>query len=466
MAIAAGCNRSPPAAEDVGVDTVIVLFNRDLRVHDHPALAAACQEARRVVPFFVVEPGLPSGRRGGFLLDCLTDLRASLRRLGGDLIVRQGEVVAETVRLAGELSADAVWASADVSEYARSREKRLAAECKRIHTEFRTFPGVTVVPPGELTPNGGGDHYRVFTPYWRVWSSTRRRPLLPAPARVVTVPGLEPGRIPSSFPGMRIRPVDGSQASLNGHGGSRGVPAGGETAARERLETWLRLCVADYDDGHDDMAGDRTSKLSAYLRFGCVSPLEVVTRAEAEAGGEPFVRQLCWRDFYHQVTFAFPQINRVDYRPRKEEWREDKDALDAWREGQTGIPIVDAGMRQLKSEGWMHNRARMIVASYLVRHLRLDWRAGVEHFFDYLLDGDIANNSGNWQWVAGTGNDTRPNRVLNPIRQAKRFDPEGDYVRRYVPELSHLPDRAVHEPWKLPSPIKNYPKPLTTPPAA
>ncbi|GAA2651702.1 deoxyribodipyrimidine photo-lyase [Nonomuraea recticatena] len=413
------------------MDTVIVLFTRDLRVHDHPALAAACARARQVLPLFVLDPAVPAGRRGPFLLDCLEDLRASLRARGGDLLVRRGDVVEETMRLASETSATAVYASADVSSLARRRQERLGAE----RIEFRRFPGLTVIPPDLLRPAGGGDHYRVFTPYWRAWSFAPRRRMEEPPPVVPTPRGPEPGVIPPHEPyGTR----------------------GGESAARERMSAWMRLCLDGYAEGHDDLAGDRTSRLSPYLRFGCLSPLEL-----AGCGNDDYVRQLCWRDFYYQVAFAFPELNRRDYRPREIAWREDEDAAQAWREGMTGLPIVDAGMRQLLAEGWMHNRARMITASYLVKQLRVDWRLGAAHFFELLLDGDVANNSGNWQWIAGTGNDTKPYRSFNPLRQARRFDPDGEYVRRYVPELAGLPGGLVHEPWRLPTPVRGYPTPLT-----
>ncbi|WP_214106441.1 cryptochrome/photolyase family protein [Acrocarpospora catenulata] len=402
------------------MDTVIVLFNRDLRIHDHPALAEACAQARQAVPLFVLDPDISPRGRVGFLAESLADLRTSLRERGGDLIVRNGDPVAETVKLARETGATAVFASADVSEYARKRERRLAAE----RLELRLFPGVTVVPPGLLTP-ANGDHYKVFTPYWRVWSHTRWREVVAAQERIALPPDLEPGEIPDGAP----RPY---------------LP-GGETAARQRLDHWLHR-LDDYADGHDDLAGDRTSRLSPYLRFGCLSPLELARRTSRN---EDFVRQLCWRDFYHQVAHAFPAISRRDYRPRDRDWRHDEDLAQAWREGMTGVPIVDAGMRQLAAEGWMHNRARMIVASYLTKTLGLHWKIGADHFAALLLDGDIPNNYGNWQWSAGTGNDTRPNRVLNPLRQSKRFDPEGDYIRRYVPELEHLSPREIHEPRSL-----------------
>ncbi|MFC6082171.1 cryptochrome/photolyase family protein [Sphaerisporangium aureirubrum] len=423
------------------METVIVLFNRDLRVHDHPALAEACARARWVVPLFVVDPGVRARGRGGFLAEAVNDLRASLRDLGGDLVVREGDPVAEAMRVADEVGAQAVWVSGDVTPYARRRERRLAAACAERRLEFRAFPGVTVVPAGELRPLGG-DHYRVFTPYWRAWAACGRREVLAAP-RLVRVPdGLEPGAapVPPRVP----------------HGNLRG----GETGARRRLELWLKLCLADYDEGHDDLSEDRTSMLSPYLHFGCVSPAEVAARACGRPGAEPFVRQLCWRDFYHQVALAFPGLSRRDYRPRDAGWTDDPEAVEAWKAGMTGIPVVDAGMRQLSTEGWMHNRARLIVGSYLTKRLKVHWRVGGEHFMDLLLDADFANNWGNWQWVAGTGNDTRPNRVLNPVRQARKLDPDGEYVRRYVPELAAVPAPLIHEPWKAVPPIPGYPAPL------
>ncbi|MBG0828279.1 deoxyribodipyrimidine photo-lyase [Planomonospora sp. ID67723] len=432
------------------MDTVVVLFNHDLRVHDHPALAAACADARQVVPVFVADPRTAAGPRADFLAECLADLRTSLRERGGELAVRRGDPVAETVRLARELSAQAVYVSAGVDAPARSRERRLAEECARHRMGFRAFPGVTIVPPDALRPSGGGDHYRVFTPYLRVWTRAERRRVLDAPEKV-PVPGeLDAGRAES--------PPLGPYGLRKGEA-RHGFPRGGETAARERMARWLKWCAEDYAEGHDDLAGNRTSRLSPYLRFGCLSPLELESLA---GGAEAFVRQLCWRDFHHQVTLAFPRLDRDDYRPRGTRWCDDEDAVQAWKEGMTGVPIVDAGMRQLLSEGWMHNRARMIVASFLVKRLRVDWRVGAGHFAELLLDGDVASNCGNWQWVAGTGNDTRPNRILNPLRQARRFDPAGEYVRLHLPELAGVPEKAVHEPWRSPFPVPGYPPPLVS----
>ncbi|GIJ79716.1 deoxyribodipyrimidine photo-lyase [Micromonospora phaseoli] len=425
-----------------------MLFTRDLRVHDHPALATSCAAFDRVVPLYVLDPALAplSPNRTRFLHQSLAVLRQALRGLGGDLVVRQGDPVVETIRLAGEVGAEGVALSADVSRHAERRARRLRTECERHRLHLRFFPGLTVVEPGALQP-GGGDHYRVFSPYHRAWSGQRWRDELAPPARVVLPAGVAVGRLPA-LPA----------------GDSPDVVTGGEDEARRRLTRWLPV-VAGYDDRHDDLAGDGTSRLSSYLRFGCVSPLTVVNRVGDR--DSPFVRQVCWRDFYHQVTAAFPDISRTAYRRRAEEhWRYDDDALTAWSQGRTGLPVVDAGMRQLRAQGWLHNRARLITAGYLTKTLGLDWRNGLAVYFRWLLDGDVANNSGNWQWVAGTGNDTKPYRGFNPVRQAERYDPDGAYVRRWVPELASVAGKAVHQPWRLPDALRgtlDYPPPLEMP---
>jgi deoxyribodipyrimidine photo-lyase len=432
-----GNARSPARA---GTETTVVLFNRDLRVHDHPALAAAARGGRAVVPLFVFDRALLAGafarpNRMRFLLDALEDLDRSLARLGGGLVVRRGDPVEEALRAARDARASAIHASADVSAFAQDRQRRLEREGREAGLAVRFFPGVTVVPPGALAP-AGGDHFRVFTPYWNRWRDADLRPVEAAPRRLAVPPGVARGARPAL-----AHLVEGAT--------SPDLPRGGETAGRQRLARWTAAALAAYGDRHDDLPGDATSRLSPYLHFGCLSPREVVHQVAGRPGAEPFVRQLCWRDFHHQVTAAFPALPRDDYRPRGDRWRRDARLLAAWKAGRTGYPIVDAGMRQLAREGWMHNRARLLAASFLVKDLYLDWRLGARHFLDLLVDGDIASNSGNWQWVAGTGNDTRPHRVFNPMRQAERFDPRGDYVRRYVPELAGVPGGRVHEPWTL-----------------
>ena len=430
--------------------TAVVLLTRDLRLHDHPALAAACANADRVVPLFVLDDKLLAGsaNRSRFLHQALADLRAALRGKGGDLVIRRGDPVAETVRVAREVGAEGVAVTADVSRYARRREQRLHQDCAEHRIALRLFPGLGVVGPGSVRPGGGGETYRVFSPYHRAWEATTWRDEVATPARVRLPDGLDPGDLPA--------PPDGESPS---------AAPGGETEGLRRLSTWLRH-IGPYDDLHDDLPADGTSRLSPYLRFGCVSPLTLANavRQVPGAGAAAYLRQLAWRDFYYQVAYAFPTLSVEALRSAGDsDWRYDTDALRHWQDGRTGVPVVDAGMRQMQEEGWMHNRARLITASFMTKHLGLDWRDGVKWFHRWLLDGDVANNSGNWQWVAGTGSDTKPYRRFNPIRQALRFDPDGAYVRRYVPELKTVEGAAVHQPWRLPPSVRrtlDYPGPL------
>jgi deoxyribodipyrimidine photo-lyase len=312
-----------------------------------------------------------------------------------------------------------------------------------------TTPGVTIVPPAAVCTSSGTP-YQVFTPYWRAWRDAPRRAQAPTPDRLHLRVGVDAGAIP------------GANELVRGPASPHRV-VGGERPARDRLDAWVESDLNDYDDGHDDPAGNRTSRLSADLHFGCLSPLEVAERCSRGAGGAAFVRQLCWRDFHHQVLHHRPEAAWSDWRPRPWPQRDDPDAFDAWRSGRTGVPIVDAGMRQLLAEGWMHNRLRMITASVLTKHLLLPWQDGARHFLAWLVDADVANNALNWQWVAGRGADTRPNRLLSPLRQARRFDPDGRYVRQYVPELAAVDGGAVHEPWRL-GPLErsalDYPDPI------
>lgn len=431
--------------------TVVVLFTRDLRVHDHAGLAEAAQTHDRIVPLFVLDDqilrSLRSPNRVCFLLEALADLRESLRLRGADLVVRRGDAVEETVRLALATNAATVLVSADASRYASEREEQLARESTRQRFELRVLDAVTVVPAGALAP-AGKDHYRVFTPYWRRWKTL---PLTPPirPPRLLKLPdGLEPGELPTL---RRLAPGTPSSA----------LPRGGEREGRRRLRTWLREGLPRYEEQRDALAADATSRLSPFLHFGCLSPPELAFHARRQ-GAEGFLRQLCWRDFFLQLLTASPETTREDLRPRGDRWRRDAETLARWREGRTGYPIVDAGMRQLAYEGWLPNRVRLIAASFLAKTLYLDWRLGARTFSELLVDGDVASNVGNWQWIAGTGANTRPNRVLNPTVQARRFDPQGDYVREHVPELGRLQGASVHEPWQAPRRLvpPAYPRPI------
>ena len=428
----------------------IVLFTRDFRVHDHPALVQAA-EAGPVVPLFVLDDALLSSfgaaNRVRFLLESLEDLRASLQELGGELWIKRGDTVAEVHDLARRTDAKAVYLIADASSAARLRLQRLRYEGE---FEVNTFPGISVIEPGEFTPQDS-DHYRVFTPYLKAWLDEGKRTVEEPPRLQV------PSDIPAgAMPALR----DVVRAGIL----SPNVMRGGESAARARALDWFQSGVDGYLEGRDDLAADATSRLSPYLHFGCISANELVVGAPRSHGGREFVRQLVWRDFFLQVLAAAPDYPRADYRESPERWIDDDEALTRWREGMTGVPLVDAGMRQLLAEGWMHNRARLVTGSFLTRHLKIDWRAGARHFWNLLVDGDVASNAGNWQWVAGTGNATRRTTKLNPLRQAKRFDRSGEYVRRYVPELADLETPTIHEPWRLGESElegRGYPLPLT-----
>jgi deoxyribodipyrimidine photo-lyase len=436
----------------------IALLTCDLRVHDNPGLHAAAREGARVVPLFVLDDavraaGFVPPNRAAFLADCLADLDRSLRDRGGSLLVLRGDAVAQTVRLAKALGGAQVHVAEGVSGFAQHREQRLLAALGQQLTVHQAVS--TTVAPGLLLPTGR-DHYAVFGAYHRRWLLAERRKPLAAP-RKLTMPQLP-------FPGIDMAAVRARLAKAGRP--APGLMAGGETAGRQRLRAWLGSgAVDDYPRLQDDLNADGTSRLSPYLHFGCLSATEAAHRATREdsPGADAFLRQLAWRDFHYQLLAARPDCARSDYRTRQDHWRVDPAELDAWRTGRTGYPLVDAGMRQLLHEGWMHNRARMVTASFLSKTLYLDWRSGAEHFLRHLVDGDVANNQLNWQWVAGTGTDTRPNRVLNPLRQAERFDPQGDYVRRWVPELAQLPGAAVHRPWQLPAADRarlDYPQPL------
>lgn len=417
--------------------TALVLFNRDLRTHDNPALAAAAA-ADRTVPLFVLDERLLGSRfaapnRVAFMLESLRDLDENLRRAGGRLFVRRGDPVREAVAVARRCGATEIHVSADWSAFARARERRLERACEEERIDFVTHPGVTAIPPGALTP-AGGDHFKVFTPFHRAWSAAPVRESHGAPRRLRPPPGLAHGRLP---------PL----SSLAAGWPSALRPRGGEREGRKLMRRFLRHGLGEYVLRRDEPAAGATSGLSAYLRWGCISPLELLQDARERPGGGEFARQLCWRDFHHQVLAAYPALPYRSYRARGGRWSRSRRALEAWREGRTGYPLVDAGMRQLAAEGFMHNRARMAAASFLCKDLHMDWRLGAAHFLDLLCDGEVANNAGNWQWVAGTGNDTRPGRVLNPVRQAERFDPDGRYVRRHLPELEPLSGREILRPW-------------------
>ena len=416
--------------------TAIVWFRRDLRVHDHPALTAAVRGAEQVVPAFVLDERLlggrfPSDARAWFLFETLRELREALRDRGGDLIVRRGAPERELPALAAETGAEAVHFASDVSPFAMARDQRVEAALRDAGVEPVRHPGNFVADVG-VPRTAGGKPFAVFSPFWRAWEKLPRREVHGAPRTLQLPSGLRVGEIPRADCPLES-PI--------------GQP--GEKAGRERMTAFVRDGLGAYADNHDRLAGG-SSELSPYLHFGCVSARELADRASASGA---FVRQLCWRDFYAHVLLHNPGNAHRAYQERMDalEWDDDEDAFAAWCEGRTGYPVVDAAMRQLRATGWMHNRGRLIVGSFLTKDLHLDWRRGEAHFMRWLLCGDEAQNNGNWQWISSVGVDPAPyfRRMYNPARQQERHDPEGEYVRRWVPELRDVPLAKLAEPWTM-----------------
>ena len=426
----------------------VVWFRRDLRLADHPALHAAAEGGGAIVPLFVVDPRLMTGRdapREAWLRGALGALSEALHAAGIPLVVRRGDPREEVSRAARDAGAHAVHWSDDFTPYARRRDAAVAAACAAIGVEARGFPGSALVDPGRLVTSSG-DFYMVFTPFHRAWSAVPAVAPLAPPARLA--------------PGPRLAGEAPPAPSLDT----------GHTVARAALERFVRGRLAGYERDRDRVDRDGTSRLSVHLRVGALSPGEVrhaALRAAARDGrlrraADAFVRQLAWRDFFTHVLWHAPESRRLELRPARRgiAWRDDPEGLAAWQEGRTGYPLVDAGMRELAATGFMHNRVRLVTASFLTKHLLVDWREGDRWFMRRLRDGDPAVNTGNWQWVASTGADALPAfRIFNPVVQGRRFDPEGAYVRRWIPELATLADVHVHEPWTAGG-VPGYPAPI------
>jgi deoxyribodipyrimidine photo-lyase len=434
--------------------TEIVWFRRDLRVRDHPALHEAASGDGSVVPLFVVDPAITGGRgasrpRARFLAASLHELDGALRERGGRLVVRHGDPGEVLPALAREVGADVVRWTADASPFGRARDARVSDALEAAGVAARAHPGQYVVDPAAPRTGSGGT-YGVFSPFHRSWEGQERRPIHDAP-RALRVPRVGGEGLPAA---RDLAPSDLPDVP-------EPFAEGGEEAGLRAARSWLDGPLADYADRHDALAvpGARpaggTSGLSPHLRWGTISSRWLEARARRLDGEGPaaFVRQLAWRDFYAHVYLHHPEDRHREHQERYRSlaWEEDEEALDAWRAGRTGYPLVDAGMRQLAATGWMHNRARLVVGSFLTKDLHLDWRAGERHFHRLLLDGEPAQNDGNWQWVTSVGVDPKPyfQRLFNPIRQQQRFDPDGRYVRRWVPELRRVPDDLLAEPWRM-----------------
>lgn len=435
--------------------TVLHWFRRDLRVIDNTALLEASRLGERVVPVFVVEDSFRTGRdvggvRVSFLMRSLDSLAKNLEAIGYKLVVRSGRSEMVIPELAKETSAQAVFANNRYEPYAQARDRRVRENLRGIGVDFRIFKDAVAWEEKEILTKTGGP-YTVFTPYSKVW---RTKPI------AKPLPKLPAAKLPD--PDIRSEEIPLDPRTL-GHPTTQDLWPAGEKAAREALEKFLVRAVFSYAEGRNLPAEPGTSLLSPHLRAGTIGIRTVLHKVEAARASasnasqlkslDTYVSELIWREFYLQILHNFPHVMRGNFRPEYDalEWSQNRDHLQAWKAGQTGYPIVDAAMRCLNKTGWMHNRLRMIVAMFLTKDLLINWRDGEQYFMEQLVDGDMAANNGGWQWSAGTGTDAAPYfRIFNPVTQAEKCDPEGAFVKKWVPELRDCPASLVHQPWENP----------------
>ena len=440
---------------------VIWWIRRDLRLHDNEALQAALETGGLIIPLFILDPFLLKGEafaRRAFLFGGLKELDSQLRKRGSQLIVRNGSPEMVLERLVKETGAECIYTLSDTGPYANRRDERVARALP-----LKLVGGITVHPPQAIR-KPDGQPYTVFTPFSKAWKA------LPIPPLRMNLPERFP-----PFPTLPTEPLPEVKDTESAF-----IP--GEARACQRLEDFLRSEVLTYHEARNRLDLDGTSRLSPYLRFGMLSPrlaatrvLEMsrqVTSPAAQRGCETWLNELIWRDFYHSILFHFPLVADTAFQPKMRAmvWRQSEAELAAWQFGQTGYPVVDACMRQLIATGWMHNRGRMIVASFLSKDLLIHWREGEHWFMRHLVDGDLASNLGGWQWTAGVGTDASPFfRIFNPVLQGKKFDPEGSFIRRWLPELGAVPSDFIHSPWLMPQHVQqkygvqigvNYPAPM------
>lgn len=434
---------------------VILWFRQDLRLADNPALLAAAASGAPVLPLFILDEETPGRWRPGaasrwWLHHSLAALNDAL---GGRLVLRRGNSTRIVKQLAQDAGASHVFWNRCYEPYAAAHASLLKTGLAKDGVAAQSFGASLLMEPWELK-TAGGTPFRVFTPFW----NALRRQSIPrpraAPEGLRFVEDIAGGRLED----WALLPRDPDWAS--------GFPwTPGEAAAQRTLRAFLKR-ITDYREARDVPAGEGTSHLSAPLHWGEISPRQVwhaVRDHGDSAGHEAFLRELGWREFCVQLLFHNPELpaRPLDKRFAAFPWRQDDRAFRAWTRGMTGIPIVDAGMRQLWRTGWMHNRVRMIAASFLIKHLGISWQRGEEWFWDTLVDADLANNAAGWQWVAGSGADAAPFfRIFNPVLQGEKFDPGGGYVRNFVPELRDVPDKYVHKPWLAPAPPPDYPAPI------
>ncbi len=433
---------------------IIAWFRRDLRLEDNAALKAAVETGRPIVPVFIWEPheggaAAPGSASRVWLHASLSRLQEHLRNRGGRLIVRRGDSRAELGRLIEETGADAVYWNRRHEPGIVERDAAIKKELRSSSIEARSWNSSLLFEP-QAVANQSGRPYQVFTPFWKAC-------LLRGFDQPVSLPAGKLRFLDAIPQSLEIEEL-GLLPGINWHESIRSAWEPGEEAARRRLRTFVNASVAAYPRDRDMPGVDGSSALSPHLHFGEIGPRQIV-QAVADAGkssrgAQVFLSEIGWREFAHHLLHHFPQTVDSPLKPDFERfpWEPDHRLLHRWQRGETGYPIVDAGMRQLWQTGWMHNRVRMITASFLVKHLLQPWQRGAEWFWDTLVDADLANNTLGWQWTAGCGADAAPFfRVFNPIAQGRKFDPHGDYVRRWIPELDQLPDKFIHQPWTAPA---------------
>ncbi len=430
---------------------VIHWFRRDLRLTDNTALLAALSASDEVVPLYILSDWSgdhlwTGAKRQKFLSDCLSSLSGNLNHLGGNLIIRQGEAISALLRLVDENEIDAIFFNQDVDPFGQAVEKKLKDESP---VPIHSFQDAALHGPTEILKNDGTP-YRVYTPFSKRWLPVEKRAPAGRPKSIKTPKGLD------SLPLPTLSTWDLEEGDWE-------LPQGGEKAARERMKEALANRVPHYDDTRDIPSISGTSRLSQDLRWGTLSIRELYQKA-VKQGSEQYLKELGWREFYFQILHHFPEILSDEFNPdwRGLPWDEPGEQFEAWKNGQTGFPIIDAGIRELLKTGFMHNRVRMIVAMFLTKDLHIDWRLGEQFFAQHLLDGEIASNNGGWQWSAGTGADAAPYfRIQNPWSQTKRFDAKGEYIKRWVPELESVdPKKFQAPPEDGQSLAESYPAPI------
>lgn len=445
----------------------IVWFRKDLRLGDNPALTAAVRRGAPVVPVYILDDEAagdwrPGGASRWWLHQSLEALAKDLAARGSQLVLRRGRARDVLDDLIRETSAEAVFWNRCYEPFAIARDK----DIKQLHTDrgldVRSFNGSLLAEPWDIKSKSDKP-FRVFTPFWKTVTAelTVERPL-PTPDKTLPAYGK---KLPSDdLKAWGLLPTKPDWA-----GGLREAWVPGEAGAKKRLADFLDEALGQYEGGRDRPDRDYTSRLSPHLHWGEISPRQIWHALGAHdphaKGVQKFQSEIGWREFSYHLLYQAPELPEKNLRPEFDDfpWADSKAHLEAWQKGETGIPMVDAGMRQLWHTGWMHNRVRMIAASYLVKHLLQPWQAGARWFWDTLVDADLANNSASWQWVAGCGADAAPYfRVFNPALQGEKFDTEGEYVRRWVPELEGVPKKYVHKPWEMASPPADYPAPIVS----